>query len=138
MKKILPLCLASSLLLSACSKSSDDPTPATPISIQGTWTLTAGRTIVTSKNGGAVTTSDRTITPGSITVIYGANGSYQASFNGVVQSTGTYLVSGTSLTITTGSSLTSTISELTANKLVLTVNMEDNDFRYAYVDSSVR
>jgi len=138
MKKILPLYLAVSLFLGACSKSSDDPTPVTPISIQGTWVLTAGRTIVTPKNGAAVTTSDRAITPGSIKVTFGANGSHQSYFNGVVQSTGTYLVSGTSLTVTTGSSLTSTISELTASRLVLTVNMEDNYSRYEYVDSFVR
>ncbi|MDO7848633.1 hypothetical protein Q5H92_19865 [Hymenobacter sp. M29] len=85
-----------------------------------------------------MTTSVQPVTPGSITVTYGTNGSYQSAFNGVVQSTGTYSVSGTLLTVTTSASLTSTITELTASRLEITTGMEDSANRYEYIDAYTR
>ena len=125
MKKMLPLFLAALVGLASCSKA-DDPAakPTVSASIVGTWTWASDRTVTTYANGQPSTTSEKTIVPGSVTLTYQADGSRFTTVNGVSSApvAGTLPGLGQPVASTrNGFATTTTLTELTANKMVTVI-----------------
>lgn len=141
MKKMLPLLLAT-LSLAGCSKSTDTgpitKTPTTQELLVGNWTWAAERIVTTPKNGGAATTFDKSVTPGSVTINYTADGRVTTTSNGSTTS-GSYTLAGTTLTITqSGRTSVNTITELTSTRQVTVSSAEDTANRYTVTDTFTR
>ncbi|MBF9143246.1 hypothetical protein [Hymenobacter properus] len=124
MKRYLfPLVLLS---LTACGKK-DNPPPADPASIVGTWHLQTRRQQQLALPGAAVPSSDRTLAYATVT--YGTDGTYTGQVEGVAFSPGgTYVLNGTALTTAfpVVGPMTAQVTELSATRLVV----EQTDLNY--------
>jgi hypothetical protein len=133
MKKIL-LAASFCLALASCADKNSEPAPA-PTLTGGTWSFQSETIATTPKSGGSTTTTTSPLAPGSITIAFTDATHYTTSAAGLT-GTGTYTYSANTINSIPDKGAAVelvdkiSVSELSANKLVLTDTSEDTANRY--------